>query len=346
MENGVTDKDNDLVKRDYAVYGGSILVFGDLHLSSTYEGQHKSYISESLFTLRRIKELVDEAKPKAVFFLGDLIGVRERNIKDRRFLREVILFFKELNDICDVYSVKGNHDFGDFSDFDLLLGLGYIKNPKTVDFYGDDGSPQVRFHFVNYGYENKPLTFSEDNRFSNVVLCHADIQIPGVTNWYYTKEGHELSSMSNWSGVDFVIAGHIHNPSVEFSYTTLDGSSIGLFYPGSPSRVAERYDDCWYVSFIYNKEKKEVYFPAEMFGLPKAEEVFYSKDEFITEENEKSLEEIRTESLVSIVKEVMEGRMVTGDLFHQIKVMPSASDRAKELACTYLQRAMDEVKAV
>ncbi len=338
--------ENDLLKKEYSVHGGSILVFGDLHLSSSYEGQHKSYISDCMFTLNRIRELVAEKKPRAVFFLGDLIGVRERNIKDRRFLREVLLFFKELNEVCDVYSVKGNHDFGDFSDFDLLLGLGYIKNPKVVDFYGDDESPQVRFHFVNYGYEDKPLQFSEDNSFSNAVLCHSDIQIPGVTNWYKTKGGHVLSSLSNWSGVEFVIAGHIHNPSVEFSYTTLDGSSVGLFYPGSPSRTAERYDDCWYLLFNFSKgvdDVGEVNFSAELFGLPKADVVFFDKDEFIgDEEDMKSIEDIRSESLVNIVKEVMDGRVVGGDLFSQIRVMPGASDRAKDLACRYLQKALDE----
>lgn len=337
-------------QKEFIVQGGEILVFGDLHLSSVYEGSHKLYLEECLYNMGRITKIVEERKPKAVIFLGDIIGVRERNIRDRRFLREVLLFFMHLNEVCEsgVFAVKGNHDFGDYPDFDLLIGLGYLKNPNILDFYGDDGSPQVRFHFVNYGYERKPLKLPEVSGFSNVVLCHADIQIPGVTNWYRTNGGYELSTMDNWRGVDFVFPGHIHNPSSEFSYTTLDSNSVALFYVGSPSRVAERYDDCWYLRFTYvpgsEGEESSVDFSAELFGLRPARDVFLDNDDFISDEDVKSDEELRQESLVNIVKEVMEGRVMSGDLFRQIELLPGASDRSKKIAADYLRKAMDEVK--
>lgn len=342
------DEDS-FMSKEYTITGGTILVFGDLHLSSEYKGTHKVYLAECLHNMTRIKDIVEEKKPSAIFFLGDIIGVKERNIRDRRFFREVLSFFMYLNSICPVFSVKGNHDFGDYSDFDLLIGLQFIKNPRFVDFRDEKGNLHVRFHFVNYGYEKKPLKFPEEEGASNVVLCHSDIQIPGVTNWYKTNNGYVLSSMENWKGVDYVFAGHIHTPSLEFNYTVMDGNSVGLFYVGSPSRVAERFDECWYLQFSHSSEGDtvdgNVQFSAELFGLQKASEVFVEEETIISDDDVRTYEELRQESLVNIVKEVMEGRMATGDIFNQIQRLPGASQRAKEIASNYLHRAMDEVKS-
>lgn len=336
------EKKSDDLAKNYVVHGGKILIFGDLHLSSSYEGQHINYLEECLNNMWKIRDMVLKDKPSAVIFLGDLIGVRERNIKDRRFFREVLLFFKTLMEVTNgnVFSVKGNHDFGDYSDFDLLIGLGYLINPTYVDYVSDNGL-EVRFHFVNYGYERKALEFSKGTECSNVVLCHNDIQIPGVTTWYTTKDGYQLSSLKNWQGVDLVVAGHIHTPSKEVSFTTIEGASTGLIYLGSPSRVAERIDNCWYLKFEYNKEVQTTDYSLDLFGMKPASEVFYPKDNFI--EDDVSEEEIRNQSLTEIVKEVMDGRMTSGDLFNQIRIIPSASDRVKDIACEYLQRAIDEV---
>lgn len=322
------------------VRGGEILIFGDLHLSSTFEGSHKEYIEECFSNIYRIVDIAKVQKPSCIIFLGDIVGVRERVLKERRFLKEVIRFFQILNSITNgnVYSVKGNHDIGDFTDFDLLLGLGLLKNPKYIDYIGED-SLEVRFHIVNYGEEKKTLSLASGG--SNVVLAHADIQIPGVTTWYYSKNGHILSSMKNWSGVDLVIAGHIHTPSTEISYTTLDGASVGLFYPGSPSRVAERFDDCWYLSFKYSKEEKTTNYDAKLFGLAKASEVFYPKEEKEEVDDDIAIEEERRESLKKILKEVMEERLMTGNIVNQIDLIPNASPKAKSLAKDYLQRAID-----
>lgn len=333
-------------RKSFKVVGGKIFIYGDLHLSSTFEGQHINYLEECLYTLDTIKNEVLRERPSAVFFLGDIIGVRERNIKDRRFLRECIRFFMLLNEVTNgnVYAVKGNHDFGDYSDFDLLVGLDLLKHPQYVDYYGKN-KLEIRFHFVDYGDEKKRIFVPTGEECSNVVLCHCDVQIPGVTTWYTTRDGVVLSSLNNWSGVDLVIAGHIHNPSTEIAYTTLNDASVGLFYPGSPARVAERYDNCWYMVFEYNTEAEETDYSAKLFGLRKVYEVFYPKEAFLDYEEELVDEKGRTQSLTNIVKEIMSERMLTGDLFAQIDVLPSASPEVKLIAKKYLQRAIDEVKS-
>ena len=122
------------MENNYKIYGGKLCIFGDMHLSSTYTGTHKDYMSECYYTMSKIIDIVKGSTPSAVFFLGDVIGVNERNLKDRKFLMDVILFFHKLNTYTggNVFSVKGNHDKGAFSDFDLFVGLGLIKN-QAVD---------------------------------------------------------------------------------------------------------------------------------------------------------------------------------------------------------------------
>ena len=193
--------------KEYKVFGGRILVFGDLHLSCTYEGQHINYTLECYKNMDNIVTKVKDEKPSAVFFLGDIIGVNERNLRDRQFLMRVFLFFQTLNELTNgnVYSVKGNHDKGDFSDFDFFLGVGLLKNPNYVDYYcsledynsNGEEALEVRFHFVNYGDESRELDMYEGEG-SNIVLGHADYLIDGVTNWYQHKGGVYLSRLSNF----------------------------------------------------------------------------------------------------------------------------------------------------
>ncbi|MGV3076408.1 metallophosphoesterase family protein [Clostridium baratii] len=340
------------MSNNYKVFGGEIQIYGDLHLSCIYEGQHKNYIEECYYNMDNIVSKVKDRKASAVILLGDVIGVNERNTRDRQFLMRLYLFFQTLNDLTNrnVYAVKGNHDKGDFSDFDFFLGIGLLKNPNYVDYYGcsekeynegDKDGLEVRFHFVNYGEENRELTMNIDEGYSNVVLGHADYIIDGVTNWYQHKGGVNLARLSNFAGVDLVVSGHIHNPSEEILTTTIKGEyPIGLFYTGSPARTAERFNDCWYLKFEFDGESTK--YDADLFGLRPADEVFYPKEDIINDASEEDLDLAReSESLTNIVKEIMEGRMTNGDLFAQVRAVPGASDEVKDIACSYLQKAID-----
>jgi predicted phosphodiesterase len=331
-----------LQRGKYKIAGGNILIFGDLHLSSMYEGTHKDYLFECYEIMDKIIAIVEKKKPKVIIFMGDLIGVKEHGITDKRFLSRVMMFFSNLFSVTggNVFSVKGNHDFGDFSDFDFLLSLGYIKNPKFID-YTVGGNLEVRFHFVNYGDEKKPLEIAAEG--SNIVLGHCDYYVDGVTTWYTPKKGRtDLKTLNNFCGVDMVISGHIHIPSVEVLYTSLpDGSSVGLFYPGCPTRVAERFDDCWYLVFYYEESESMTNYSAEQFELRKAEEVFYPKEDYSYGEEDSA--EVEDGALDEIINEIFESRLAQGDIFGQIDKIPADED-VKTLAKEYLTKAVAEVE--
>lgn len=335
------------------IHGGRVLIFGDLHISSSFSGQHKNYQYECYYNMDKIISIVAKEKASAVIFLGDLVGVNEKNIRDRQFLMRTQNFFKVLNQATNgnVYSVKGNHDMGDFTDFDFFEGLGYIKNPKYINYYGrkpgskkDDGL-EIRFHLVNYGDEHKSLRLASSNDCaSDVVLGHCDYYIEGVTNWYSAGSNVELSKLDNYQGVALVFSGHIHIPSDEMLFTTLkNGDSIGLFYLGSPARVTERFDDCWYLAFEYTKSDSEdewsTSYDSIFMGLEPADEVFYPKEDFIEDESEEALRENESAKLTDIVKEIMDSRIMTGDLNHQIDIVPGVRKEVKDIAKQYLELA-------
>jgi len=337
------------------VHGGKLLVFGDMHFSSSFSGQHKNYTRECYYNMDKIVSLVKDSNASAVIFLGDLVGVNEKNIKDRQFLMRMLQFFEMLNSLTNknVYSVKGNHDMGDFTDFDLLEGLGLIRNPQYIDYYGISSNSsresfEIRFHLVNYGDEKKQLKLAgASEEATDVVLGHNDFYIEGVTNWYSKGSEVELAKLDNFQGVAMVFSGHIHTPSEEILSTMLkNGESISLFFTGSPARVAERFDDCWYLAFNYEKNPStkawETTFNSEFMGLEKVDEVFYPKEEFVDDEDvadDVALRVSKAEKLTDIVKEIIDGRIMTGDLYHQIDIMPGVNDRVKNIAKSYLEKA-------
>ena len=333
-------------RKTYEVSEGNILIFGDLHLSCTYEGSHKNYAHECYSNMEMIYDICVEKSPRAIIFLGDIIGVRERNLRDHQFLMQVVMFFTKLNNLTygQVFTVKGNHDIGDFADFDFLVGLGLLKNPKYIDYCRKDGTIEVRFHFLNYGEERRSLDLASEldgSTASDVALGHADFFIEGVTNWYSARSGVEVNSLDNLQGVDMLISGHIHEPSDEILYTTLtNGQTIGLFYTGSPSRVAERIDSCWYMWFRYTDGETQYDAVKMKMELP-ASEAFYAEEELIGDE-EGDERVYQSEKLSEYAKEIIESRLTTGNLFDQIDKVPGASKDVKELAKSYLRMAIDE----
>ena len=90
IENALSLEDLKSPRKSYVIKGGKILVFADLHFSIVYEGKHINYAYDCFDNIAKIINIVKEAKPSAVFFLGDIIGVKERNINDRQFLMRIV----------------------------------------------------------------------------------------------------------------------------------------------------------------------------------------------------------------------------------------------------------------
>lgn len=334
------------------VYGeGGVLLVGDTHYSDVFTGKHKNYLENSCWVLARIREKVEELKPAALVILGDIVGVYDRNVRNREVLSLLCKFFKDVSKICKVYCIRGNHDFGDYPDYQFLADLGMFETAVSTGGYFDyfahegDTDAEVRFHLMDYGTEGKELDLAPQG-VSNVVLAHNNFTIQGVTTWYSDKDGIELGLMSNMTGVDMVVSGHIHNPSPEIVATNMvGGGTCALFYTGSPARpVKERglYESCWFVQFKYDNASKSTMYDALAFPLRPLNEVFYDNEELIEEKTDEELEELkRTAELKEVLDDILKCRMTSGDLLGQVNSIPNASEGAKRVACNYLQMALD-----
>ena len=329
------------------IVGSKILIIGDLHFSDVFNGKHKSYLVNCSKILSEIVSKVQTDKPNALVMLGDLVGWVETNIRDRQILALFLKAFQDINDICPVYVVRGNHDMKGFPEFNLLSQLGLIVTSSDCDgyfdFYGSEEQsvPECRFHIVDYNTETNPLSLLEGT--SNVVLAHNNFTVNGATTWYAEHDGIELGMLQSFSGVDMVISGHIHNPSPEFVQTMMpNGGMCSLFYPGCPTRpIKEKnmYNSVWWVKVEFNGESTDI--NTELWNLTPAEELFVQA-EFIDEKTEEEIaEEVRKEALSEILHDILEYRIAGGDPITQVMNIPNASEDAKNVAAKYLQTALN-----
>lgn len=324
---------------------GAVLIFADTHWSAAYQGNHRNYAQTCLEIMKQISDICEEQSNSSeglggIIFLGDLIGVKERNITNRKFLTYVYKFYYELNELTQgqVYTVIGNHDIGNYTDVDMFTTLGLLKNVPYIDFFNPSGETEVRFHLVNYGDEHKFLELGDS---SNVVLGHNEFFITGQTNWYKSKSALELSDLDNFAGTDLLVSGHIHTPSTQvMSCTMSDGSELQLYYPGNPTRVSERISDAFYVKFWYSPVSESTDFEAIPYGLKPLEEEFLDDTETLDDD---TLENSKTMETVSeIIGTLNTVNTVEGNIIQQIRDRKDIEDTIKNMAIEYLTDAMSK----
>lgn len=333
------------------VIGGKILIIGDLHISDVFEGRHKNYLSNCYEVLADIENKVTELNPSVIVFLGDLVGWNESNIRSREVLSHLCKWFMHIGENRKIFCVRGNHDMKGYPEFQFLSDLRLFETASTCDgyfdYYGYEGQevPEIRFHLVDYKQEHRELNIASGGT-SNVVLAHNNFTIQGYTNWYQEHDGIELAMQQNFTDVDIVISGHIHNPSPDFYATQMvGGGECMLFYVGCPTRPIKDkncYDKCWYLVFDYSESAKSTSFDALDFNLKPLVEEFYDDDTFIEEKSEDEIaNEIRTQALKDVLEDILKYRMCDGNLLEAIDKIPNATNEAKDLAKSYLQFALN-----
>lgn len=353
--NQMTDEIND-TNRQRIPIKGKIAIFGDLHLSCVYQGSHKSYIDNCFDIMRQILEIVKDGDYKAVIFLGDIIGVRERIINNLQFLYFIIDFFTTLNSKeytnHNVYSVVGNHDLGKdgYTTFTFLRNLGLVRNPKYIDILNGENKADTRVHFVNYGEEKRELEIKDS--ISNIVAGHAAYEVEGATNWYNHKDRVLLNKLENFEGIEMIISGHIHPGTLESIEGALpNGDITSLIFLGNPTRVTDRVNACQYMSLECREsqdglsgDKWETVFQAHDFKLKPIEDDFYPKSIIYGEENELDPEDIRKKAVEDIINEIIANRLGSGNIFRQVDAVPDATQEAKDLAKKYLKEEFDGIE--
>ena len=327
----------------------SVLIVGDLHLSDKFRGQHKDYYVNCLEVMEMIEQKCISLAEKGdvyLIFLGDLFGVSEKRFTTRFFMIQVVEWFARLNDLCtEVMTVKGNHDIShsDLPDYEVLLRLGCFTNPEYFDWESLGSNSGIRFHFVNYGDEKRPLELHPE--WGNIVLAHNDF---GGHGGYQSEDTVvPVNELSHWADVNMVISGHIHTPSVD-SWLTLPShnATLPLIYVGCPTRVKERIDDVLTVVFetpIDDSSESSIGYSVDEFGLKPAAEEFIEKEDSVESgvTLDPEIERLRLESLKGIVGSLKQRDMNSTNLLQMIEARTDITDRVKKISIDLLTECLE-----
>lgn len=327
-------------------------VVGDLHISDKHSGRHVDYFRDCMEVCQMITEEMVKNNVTHLFLTGDLVGrTTEKNLQSREALLYFMTVLQKWNDLTDgnVYSVRGNHDFSEhLTDFEFFVSNRLIKVvDKELGGFIDVGG--VRFHLVDYGDYKRNIEISEDHY--NVAIMHTTLLVEGSTTWFHAgSDGVQLSSLDNLYGVDLVIGGHIHNPSVRMVETSIKDKTISLFYPGNPTRPRyepDIWDRCYGVLFDTDSDGKDVDLGQIEFKLRPSSEIFQrttdDAKELIEEMEEKPAFDM--DQLNAILNQIKDYNLA-GELDYkaQIQALGSLDEPAVSLALQYIEIVESELK--
>lgn len=314
-----------------------VLNVGDLHLTNTNVGRHKDYMFNCMTVCDGITETMIERGITDLVLSGDVIGVREKNIRNREAFLYFMTVFKRWNDITggNVYATIGNHDASEsLTDFEMLVTLGYIKTPESVEY------DNMMFHFLHYGDIKRDISVAEDK--FNIAVVHNTIQVGSTTTWLPPdKMTFELSELKNLYGVSMVLAGHIHRPSVRAVTTSIGDKDITLVYLGNPTRPSAE-PNLWEQVIYFIAETTDEGTDAEslLYDLTPSSELFYEElnVEEVLEDERGELFSI--EELSDILKELSQYDL-TGDMRYKdkLKKRGKVDPEALEVALRYVENA-------
>lgn len=314
-----------------------VLFIGDLHITDNYVSTHIDYWKECTDFIVRITDEIKTKNITHLIFTGDLVGLREKNFKQRDSLMFFMMALKRWNELTNgnVYSVIGNHDIGGkTTDFDLFENVGLIQTSRTLGHNYVD-IDNLRVHLINFGEEYAPITLGAGD---NIAVTHADIQVTGKTTWWYPSQVRfELDSMTHWKGIEFIVAGHIHNPSARMVSTDIEGKNCDIVYLGCPLRPKK--GDNWGSVFgvlCMTFEDKPTVIDLVAYKLP--EGVFTQTTDDIDQEEVESMEVTRVEELAAILNTLSQYKLNSDDdIEGQIKRFSGVDTEAMNLALEYYE---------
>ena len=335
------------------ISGQKVLFFGDLHYDDGFQGRHHNYWVNLIDVTERIENVVEFEKPDMVVLAGDLFGVRRgvSTLKDRNALLFVANFLKSLPN-CII--VKGNHDYAEASDYEFLSSLGVFRSTKqirnVIQFTNPNADKPCFIHLVDYGQENEKLDIVEDSY--NVGVMHNEFFVKGKEQQYHSQSAIELSSKRNFFGLDLIFSGHIHTPSqgvIDFNFQ--DGYDSGFINLGCPSRPGhgELYDHVWYTALEYEPvegtNEWSFGFRQEVLNLKPYVEIFRPSEDYLEgDEEDVDVDDftgLQKQKLEEILSTMVTTNMGNDDFFSQVDAITLVSDDVKEVAKSYLRKAMN-----
>lgn len=211
-------------------HGLTITQISDLHVGSFDDAE----------AVERAVELVNEQNSDLIFFTGDLVNDRAAEMEPW------VDIFSKLNAPMGKYSILGNHDYGDYGEWDSpqakhenlmslfkmheRIGFKLLKNENTrlekngrhIELLGMENWGRS---FAKYGDLKKTMQGTQDGAFK-ILLSH------DPSHWDAQVMNHETH-------VHLTLAGHTHGAQFGVEIPGLKFSPVQLVY----KRWADLYEE-------------------------------------------------------------------------------------------------------
>ena len=204
-----------------------VVFFSDLHL--------KQYGKNNSCLLHEIKK----ESPDYIFIGGDLIttypiayhGVRG----DYKWLGVIVQFLCELNKVCPIYYVDGNHEVNLKTALDGAYNDIYTKYIAAIKEAGvniiNDNKADLSNNIRIYGLV-QPIELFQKRQHSSLELSdiysRIDLSSFSKYNILLTHNPQYFDKYSDW-GADLVLSGHTHGGVIRFGQKGLIAPSYKLF---------------------------------------------------------------------------------------------------------------------
>ena len=183
-----------------------VLFYGDDHLSSKQYGGHVDYPNESLYYYKYIGNLAEQLEATHIIGLGDFTYGRFNTLEYRN---EVENELKRQYNLVNgnIWKLKGNHDKASYgmTEYEYYLGKGMFKGTN-------DGAAKLEIGNVvidlrDYGHE-EPVDLTNNKK--HILAVHGYYVFKNSNLQTFNGVAKYLDELSGFYGVDFILAGHIH----------------------------------------------------------------------------------------------------------------------------------------
>ena len=219
------------------------LLVSDLHLDDKSENQYRWNI------IGQIEDIIKENSIDRLLILGDLTDKKNRH--DAKFVNELLYQLSNLEKLCSVTLLIGNHDYIDQDcPFFSFMDNVYYREPfsKEVDGINELYLPHV-----------KDTSIYHDIDVSKYDVCFTHLDVKG-----YVKENNNIKSMTGlplsfFKGI-LTFSGHIHV-----------GQQLGknFNYIGSPYSIIYEREDVLHRGIILEYNKGNITFKDVYFEFPR-----------------------------------------------------------------------------
>jgi len=215
----------------------TIVIYGDIHLSSRNYGSHNDYASESLHNFNIITEVAKEVCATHIIGLGDMSYGRFHTLEYRKEVEKILI---EQYDLVngERYEIRGNHDIASYgmTEYEYYIHKGLMK-PATELRFGN-----IRIHMSDYNNQfNEDVVKEVIDGDINILLAHNFFKFKDSLVGEYGKS-IVLDDKKQLFGIDYIVSGHVHDRGIYSGSIIKDGTShkTVVYYPGCLNRPAYR----------------------------------------------------------------------------------------------------------